>query len=120
MYSVFETAIRTADEDRYHAALFAPADRRVHLFTLYQLNHELARVAETVREPMMGAIRLQWWRETIEAAREGKPRDHDLARALAQMSPAHDLPFDLFDRMIDAREMDAADITFADLKALED
>src|SRR6202012_5101565 len=69
---------------------------------------------------MMGAIRLQWWRETIEAAREGKPRDHDLARPLAQMFEAHHLPFDLFDRMIEAREMDAADITFADLKALED
>lgn len=120
MGSAFESTIRKSDEDRYYAALFAPADARAHLFTLYQLNHELARVAETVREPMMGAIRLQWWRETIEAAREGKPRDHDLARALAQMFAVHDLPFDLFDEMIEAREMDAAEVTFADLKALED
>jgi phytoene synthase len=69
---------------------------------------------------MMGAIRLQWWRETIEAAQGGKPRDHDLARALADMFAAHDLPLPLFDAMIDAREMDAADIEFADLEALED
>lgn len=119
MNSTFEGAIRRADEDRYYAALFAPAQQRVHLFTLYALNHELARVAETVREPMMGAIRLQWWRETVEAAREGKPRDHDLARALAQLFAAHDPPLDLFDKMIEAREMDAAEIEFADLKALE-
>jgi phytoene/squalene synthetase len=30
-----DDAIRRADEDRYYSALFAPADRRVHLFTLY-------------------------------------------------------------------------------------
>ena len=115
-----EDTIRRTDEDRYYAALFAPADRRTHLFTLYALNSELARIAETVHEPMMGAIRLQWWRETVEAAREGKPRDHDLARALTQMFAAQDLPFDLFDQMIEAREMDAAEIEFANLQALED
>jgi phytoene synthase len=115
-----EDTIRRTDEDRYHAALFAPADRRAHLFTLYALNQELARIAETVREPMMGAIRLQWWRETIEAARDGKPRDHDLARALAELFASHDLPLDLFDAMIEAREMDAGQTIFADLKALED
>ncbi len=116
----FETTIRTADEDRYYAALFAPADQRAHLFALYALNHELARIAETVREPMMGAIRLQWWREAVESARDGKPRDHDLTRALTQMFAAHDLPLDLFDAMIEAREMDAAEIEFNDLNALED
>jgi phytoene synthase len=115
-----ENTIRRTDEDRYYAALFAPVDARVHLFTLYQLNSELARIAETVREPMMGAIRLQWWRETIEAARDGRPRDHDLARALAQLFAAHDLPLDLFDTMIEARELDAAEIESADLTALED
>jgi phytoene synthase len=120
MDSAFETTIRAADEDRYYAALFAPAEKRAHLFTLYALNQELARIAETVREPMMGAIRLQWWRETVEGAGEGKPRDHDLARSLAQMFAARDLPLDLFDAMIEAREMDAAEIEFADLKALED
>jgi phytoene synthase len=120
LLSPIESSLRTADEDRYYAALFAPAAKRVHLFTLYALNQELARIAETAREPMMGAIRLQWWRETIEAAREGKPRDHDLARALAELFAAHDLPLDLFDAMIEAREMDAADVTFADLNALED
>ena len=41
------------------------------LFALYAFNHEVARVAETVREPMLGAIRLEWWRETVEGAREG-------------------------------------------------
>ena len=114
-----DVSIRKADEDRYFAALFAPADRRGGLFALYALNHELARIAETVREPMMGAIRLQWWRETIECARAGNPREHPVALALAELFKRHDLPQSLFDTMIDAREMDAAVHIFPDLPALE-
>jgi phytoene synthase len=115
----FDQTIRQHDEDRYFAALFAPSDKRGDLFALYALNHELARVAESVREPMMGAIRLQWWRETIEGAREGKPREHPVAVALAELFRRHDLPQDLFDAMIDAREMDAAAHIFPDVPALE-
>ena len=44
-----------------------------------------ARVAETVREPMLGAIRLEWWRETAEGAAKGAPRNHDVARGLAAL-----------------------------------
>lgn len=114
-----DETIRKADEDRYFAALFAPADLRADLFALIALNHELARVAETVRDPMMGAIRLQWWRETIEGARAGKPREHPVALALAELFKRHGLPQELFDAMIDAREMDAAAHIFSDLPALE-
>ena len=119
MPSDLEPAIRRSDEDRYHAALFAPAERRGHLFALYAFHHEIARVAESVREPMMGAIRLQWWREALQGAREGRPREHDVARGLAALSAAHDLPLAQFEAMIDARESDAAEFAFEDLAALE-
>jgi phytoene/squalene synthetase len=48
-------SVRTADPDRYFSTLFAPAALRPCLFALYALNAELARVAQTVREPMLGA-----------------------------------------------------------------
>ncbi|HEY5337431.1 MAG TPA: phytoene/squalene synthase family protein [Rhizomicrobium sp.] len=114
-----EANLHKSDEDRYYAALFAPAARRPHLFALYALNNELARVAESAREPMMIAIRLQWWREAVEGARKGALRAHDVARALAAMFAQADLPQDLFDTMIDARELDAAEFEFADMVALE-
>src|SRR5690349_4119565 len=98
--------VRKYDPDRYLSALFAPADKRPLLFALYALNHELARVGEIVREPMMGEIRLQWWRETIEGARENKPRAHDIARALSELFSRADLPTSLFDAMIGARAFD--------------
>ena len=65
-------SVRAADPDRYFSALFAPAALRPQLLVLYAFNAELARVAETVREPMLGAIRLEWWRETAEGAKIGR------------------------------------------------
>ena len=103
-----EATIRRADPDRYFSALFAPADKRPLLFALYAFNHELARIAEVVREPMMGEIRLQWWRETLEHARENKPRAHDVAAALAEVFARTDLPPSLLDAMIDARALDVS------------
>ena len=59
---------RAGDPDRALAALFAPRDARDDLFALYAFNVELARIAEQVTKPDLGAIRLQWWREAIERA----------------------------------------------------
>ncbi len=66
--------VRERDPDRYFSALFAPAGQRRFLFALYAFNRELAHVGETVREPMLGEIRLAWWRETLDGARRNAPR----------------------------------------------
>ncbi len=115
-----EATVRSADPDRYFAALFAPAERRPLLFALYAFNHEIARIAEQTREPMIAAIRLQWWREAVEAARDLHQRNHDVAHALVEVFAAAGPPIDLFERMLEAREKDAAAVAFADLAALED
>lgn len=79
--------VRLHDRDRFLAALFAPVARREDLFALYAFNLEVARTREMVREPMMGRIRLQWWRETIEQiAGPGPVRRHDLAEELARLT----------------------------------
>lgn len=77
--------VRRHDPDRYFSVLFAPKEARLYLMALYAFNYEIARVGENVREPMMGEIRLQWWRETIEGARAGNPRAHDVAQGLAEI-----------------------------------
>jgi phytoene/squalene synthetase len=112
-----ENTVRKHDPDRYFSALFAPAEKRPLLFALYAFNHELARIGETVREPMMGEIRLQWWRETVDSAREGKPRAHDVACALFELFRRVDLPGALFEAMMDARPFDFSPETFADDEA---
>ena len=112
-------SVRAADPDRYFSALFAPTPARPFLFALYAFNHEAARVAETVREPMLGAIRLEWWRETAESAHAGNPRNLDVARGLAALFQSFPLPLADFEAIIAARAFDANAAQFADLAALE-
>lgn len=112
--------VRRHDPDRYFSVLFAPKDVRLYLMALYAFNYEIARVGETVREPMMGEIRLAWWRETVEGARAGVPRTHDVAKALAALLAQFDLPQSLFDAMVEARSFDVLPDTFEHVGALED
>ena len=111
--------VRAADPDRYFATLFAPAPHRPYLHALYAFNHEVAHVAESVREPMLGAIRLEWWRETVEGAAKGVPRNHDVARGLAALFAERQLPPASFEAMIAARAFDSSAEHFADFAALE-
>ena len=113
-------SVRAADPDRYFSALFAPAPSRPLLIALYAFNAEVARIAETVREPMLGAIRLEWWRETVEQAAKGSPRNHEVARGLAALFAAHKLEPALLEGIIAARGFDGSAECFADFAALED
>ncbi|OYX32518.1 MAG: hypothetical protein B7Y99_08370 [Caulobacterales bacterium 32-69-10] len=72
MTETLDALVRRVDPDRWLAARFA-GSRRGDLASLYALNHELARVAETVTTPMLGEIRLAWWGEQIEAMTAAHP-----------------------------------------------
>ena len=111
---------RAADYDRYLSALFAPAGRREALFALIAFNHEVARIPEAVSEPMLGRIRLQWWREALDAAYAGEPtRRHEVAVPLAEAIRACALDRAPFDALLEAREADLEEDGPADLAALE-
>lgn len=100
--------VRRFDPDRFVTALFAPADRREDLFALYAFNAEVARVRELVREPMIGLMRVQWWRDVVERidAGGGAPSGHPVAEALARAIDRHRPPRALFDQLLDARDLD--------------
>lgn len=55
--------LQRLDPDRWLTTLFAPDASRPGLFALYAFNAEIARARESVSQPMIGQIRLQWWRE---------------------------------------------------------
>lgn len=99
--------VRQYDRDRFAIAMLAPEHRRENLFALYAFNYELAKVRESVREPMMGRVRLQWWRDTLAEIAAGQPpRRHEVAEPLARIIRAHHLSQSTLTRMIDAREQD--------------
>src|SRR5690348_13728410 len=97
-------SLRRYDRDRYLAALFVPADRRAAVIALYAFNHEIAKTREVVSEPLLGRIRLQWWREAIEEAYGGGGvRAHEVMTPLAAAIREHRLTREHLDAMIDAR-----------------
>jgi len=113
--------VRRHDHDRFQTGLFAPARKRNALFALYAFNYEIARVRETVTEPMLGQIRLQWWREVVETAYAGTaPRQHVVAIALTEAIREFALTRSELDRLIDSRERDLDPAPPPTLAALED
>ena len=113
--------LRRHDRDRFLSALFVPADRRAAVMALYAFNHEIAKTREVVTEPLLGRIRLQWWREGIEEAYGGGAvRAHEVMTPLAAAIREHRLSREHFDAMIEARELDLAPEPPPSLAALED
>lgn len=111
--------VRRYDHDRFLTSLFAPAARREGLLALYAFNVEIAKTAEVVSEAMLGQIRLQWWREAIEALYAGAPPEHEVALALAGPLRDSGLTRGFFARLIDSREQDLDPAPPPNLDALE-
>ena len=112
-----EALVRSADRDRFLAALFAPAEHRGALYALYAFNIEIARVREIVREPLAGEIRLQWWNDAIEGKAAGEVAANPVAAALLESVARYRLPAELLTGLIEARRFDLYDepmLTLAD------
>ncbi|WP_428409926.1 squalene/phytoene synthase family protein [Hyphococcus sp.] len=76
--------VRSQDEDRWLAAHYAAGPLQDALLALAALRIELRRIPSQVSEPPLGEIRLQWWREGLEAIQEGRPpRAHPVLEAAA-------------------------------------
>ena len=100
--------LKGLDPDRYLSTLYAPAQLRGALSTLYLFDIEIAGIRDRVSEPLPGEIRLQWWRDTLESGGQAAS-GHPLAEALVRTIHAHGLPFDAFDRYLEARIFDLYD-----------
>ena len=118
-YRACADAVRRVDAERYAASLLAPPASREPLLAVYAFAHEIAKIASIVSEPMLGEIRLQWWRETIDGVFAGTPRRHETAQALAAAVSEHDLPRAPFDALIDAHAFDFYQSPMPSLPALE-
>ena len=108
--------LRDSDRDRYLSTLYAPADRRQGLTALYAFNAEVAAVRDRIREPMAGEVRLQWWRDAINA---GAPTGHPVADPLIETIGRFGLPHAAFDRLLEARIFDLYDDAMPDRGTLE-
>lgn len=81
--------VRAGDPDRFLATMSVPPAARTVLFPLYAFNVEVARAPWVTAEPMIGEMRLQWWRDVLEEIAGGGPvRNHEIATPLAAVLDA--------------------------------
>ena len=118
-YSHCEALVRDGDPDRYWATLFAPAEKRLHLYALYAFNFEVARIRDSVREALVGEIRLQWWRDALQGEARGDVRANPVAAALDDTIVSFRLPRQALVDLIDARVFDLYDDPMPTLNDLE-
>jgi phytoene synthase len=107
--------VRRMDPDRWLSSRFvADPALRADVVAIYAYDHELARAPKVASNPLLGEIRLTWWREMLDEAYEGRHvRHHPTAQALAAAIERRSLPRGPLEAMIDARyrELDATPMT---------
>ena len=106
--------VQRGDPDRFTAVMAAPVAARARLFPLYAFNLEVARAPWVSKEPMIGEMRLQWWRDVVA---EPAPRAHEVAGPFHALIHEAALPLELIDRLIEARIHDVHGEAFADAAA---
>ncbi|MSO64607.1 MAG: squalene/phytoene synthase family protein [Alphaproteobacteria bacterium] len=111
--------VRRHDYDRYLCATLAPAPARGALLALYAFNLELARIREMTREPLVGQIRLQWWRDALASLGGGSARPHPVMLALVESGLGSPEWCARLQAQVDGREADLVPEPPATLAALE-
>ena len=111
--------VKTFDRDRWLATLLLPQAAQAGVFALYAFSAEIARVRETVSQPTLGEIRLQWWREVLDGARGGEAAAHPVASELLATCARCDLPRHPLRALIEARVFDLYDDPVPSLNFLE-
>lgn len=88
----------------YWSVLFAPADRRDALLSLYAFTLEIKRIPYLVSEPALGEIRMQWWIDGLKGERSSELLSHPVGEALIKTCTSYSLPrlplIDLIERRV--------------------
>ena len=100
---------------------FIPADKRSDVLVLYAFFAEMQSIPLRVTEPLLGEVRLQWWREALTGQRPDQTEinAHPLARQVMSVLHRYHLPAHGLTDLIDAVTDDLYHDPPADLTALE-
>ena len=110
---------RAYEPERYLAATLAPKPQQAVLIVLAAYAADLQRIPATATQPMLGEIRLQWWRDSLELIAKGSRIGSPLADALGKAIRTYDLPLPLLVAMSEARAWELYDDPMSDQAALD-
>lgn len=114
-----EHIVKSADPARYFANQFVPVTHRSDMFVLHAFDLEIRKITRTVREPMAGEIRLQWWREVLQGSRNAEAAASPLASAVLEFTQRHSISSQIWDNYLDGRIFDLYDDAVEDQAAFE-
>ncbi len=115
----FDRHVRRVAPERWLASrLIADPAARREVLALYVLDDELAKVVRSVSQPMLGEIRLQWWREAMDRTARGGRAEHPVVEALASALVVGRLSAEALDPLIDAHARELEPEPFTDEAAL--
>lgn len=100
-----DAQLRRTDPDRWLSSRFiADPMKRADVAALYAYDGELARAPRVASSPLLGEMRLTWWREALEEIYAAGPvRRHPVALALDVAVKRRAIPREPLETMIDAR-----------------
>lgn len=96
--------LRQRATEKFFACLLAPPDRRDVLAALWLMEAETARVPALADNPIVGLMRLQFWRDAIETAADGRRLGHPAADTLREAVRGGMLETHQFEAHFRARE----------------
>lgn len=80
---VIADLVAAGDPERWLAATYARRQARSGLAALFALDISLGRLVASTNEPMIGAIRIAWWREALEKLHQPPLPGEPVLQALA-------------------------------------
>jgi len=118
-FSYLSEQVRLFDRDRYATLLFTPYRERKKLLILYSFNVEISRIWETVSEPSLGHLRLQWWYDIFRKLQNNSniQTGHPVADSFNDIIKNNNLSFDMIFNLIDSKR---ADIDQEEINSLND
>lgn len=111
--------VRSADPARYFASQFIPGMHRDDVFALHAFDLEIRKIVRTIREPVAGEIRLQWWREVFQGARNAEAAASPLADLMLDLTQRHSVGPQIWENYLDGRIFDLYDDAVEDRAAFE-
>ncbi|CAG8440960.1 4292_t:CDS:2 [Dentiscutata heterogama] len=111
--------VRKHDPENYLVSMFYPKHLQKVYYTIRAFNLELVMVRDSVSNPQIGKIRMQFWRDTIDNVFKGKPPQQPIAQALFNALETCRLSPLFFKRVIDEREANLDDLPYFSIKDLE-
>ncbi|KAJ4512096.1 hypothetical protein HRR83_006053 [Exophiala dermatitidis] len=119
-YAYCSNLVRNYDSPSYTLAHFIPPHMHPAYFAIRAFNIELARIPDVVSMPQIGAMRMQFWRETIDKAFKLAPPSEPVAILLASyLRQGVKLNKGWFQRIITARDRKLTHPGFTSLEELE-